>query len=124
MADGLRVRPSVLCLCFCLLAALTLASCERYVTERSLFWKVISTDYEGNMISEWIAAGHPWKIKGGVRIRAIQKTTYDPSPVEVRYAITRRVEVKAPNVTYFRTPAPAWFRESTRTTEQRTSYAK
>lgn len=127
LADVRRVSPSVLRIFLCLLAVLSFASCERYVTERSSFWKVISTDYEGNVISEWIAAGHPWRIEGGVRIRAIQKTTYDPHPVEVRYAISRRVEVTAANVTFFRTKAPAWFRESTVVTESQTvvsSYAK
>jgi hypothetical protein len=92
------------------LCAVTLgtAGCHKYVTTRNRFWKVVATDIQGEVIAEWTAATLPLKITGGYKILAIEKRVYTPHFIEYRYAIGRKVEVLAPNVSVFRVPAPGW----------------
>lgn len=93
-----------------LLGVVVLAAGCQYITSRDRFRKVVTTDYQGNVISEWTAVGRISKIEGGVQFLSVAKEKPEPYPYHADYVIGRRVRVIAPNIAIFRTPPPAWIR--------------
>lgn len=93
---------AVVAFCLCL------TGCQTYITSKALFRKVITTDYQGNVISEWVTVGFFHKIEGGWEFTTVEKQKPEPFPYEGRYVIGRRVRVIAPHFIIFRIPPPDW----------------
>ena len=95
--------------------ALLLAGCcclprDPYVDCNSDFSKVVSTDYVGNVISEWVGVGKVCydHVDRSYNFLAVEKTRDGRFPVNRRYAIGRKVKVIAPNVAVYPIDPPEW----------------
>jgi hypothetical protein len=108
--SDMHSRPMAL-----LFSALFLAGCsclprDPYIDCNSDFSRIVSTDYVGNIISEWIGAG---KVSyecndHSYNFLAVEKERHGRFPVNRRYVIGRPVKVIAPNVIVYPIEPPEW----------------
>ncbi len=69
---------------------------------------MISSNFEGCPIAEYIAEGPVCETECGFRFRAIERRTFGPYPMCFRYPMGRPVTVAAPNVVSRPACKPAW----------------
>ncbi len=81
-----------------------------YIDCNSEFSRIVSTDFEGNIISVWIGAGNVSYERDdhSYNFLAVEKTRYGRFPVKRRYITGRPVKVIAPNVDVYPIQAPDW----------------
>src|SRR5690606_18672217 len=65
---------------------------------------VVTSDFEGRWIAEYIAEGDVKKTEDGYRFNAVQRRIFQPATLEFLYPLGRPVTVLASNVVV--TPAP------------------
>ena len=72
------------------------------------YWRIVSADFEGNWISEWVAEGDVKTVDGGYRFAAVQRRIFKPEQLEFHYPLGYPVTVAAPNVIVTPTTKPLW----------------
>ena len=70
--------------------------------------RVISSDFEGRPIAEYIAEGPVCETECGFRFRAVERRIFRPWVMEFRYPLGRPVTVAAPNVVATPSCKPCW----------------
>jgi hypothetical protein len=94
-----------------LLGTLLLAGCQTAISPRAPYYEVIATDFRGNLIASWTAAGPVRRVEGGrYYFVAVERRIPNP-PREFKYVVGRRVTISAPNVEVHRVSPPVWLRE-------------
>jgi hypothetical protein len=88
-----------------LLAITFLTGCQLRYT------KFTVTDYQGGHIATWIAEGSWARHEQGYRIRAVERQTAPPNPINNRYPNGWRAIVTGPNIIHERIEKPEWLRE-------------
>ena len=70
--------------------------------------KIVSSDFEGRWIAEFIAEGKVRKVEGGYSFTAVQRRIFRPVPMEFHYPLGRPMTVIATNVIVTPASKPLW----------------
>ena len=70
--------------------------------------RVISSDFEGRTIAEYIAEGPVCETRCGFRFRAVERRIFQPVELEFRYPLGRPVTVAASNLVALPSYKPCW----------------
>jgi hypothetical protein len=70
--------------------------------------RVITSDFEGRTIAEYIAEGPVCETKCGFRFRAVERRIFTPMALEFRYPMGRPVTVAASNIVAMPSYKPCW----------------
>jgi hypothetical protein len=70
--------------------------------------KVMTSDFEGRPIAEFIAEGSVIKDEEGFHFYAVQRRIFEPEPLEFHYPLGRPVSVQASNVISIPVKKPEW----------------
>lgn len=81
---------------------------EVVVTPVPTYSKVVSSDFEGRWIAEFIAEGKVRKAEGGYSFTAVQRRIFRPVPLEFHYPLGRPMTVIATNVIVTPASKPLW----------------
>lgn len=88
------------------------AQTELPVPKRTpVYHKVMSTDFEGRRIAEYISEGEVIKTDDGFLFAAVQRRIFQPKVLEFRYPLGRVITVKTPNVIIVPATKPTWLRD-------------
>lgn len=71
------------------------------------YYKVVTTDLNGKLVSSWVSKGHVWRSEGGYVFKAVERQIEHP-PTVYRYPLGWRVRVAAPRTVIYRMEKPAW----------------
>lgn len=72
------------------------------------YWRVVSSDFEGRRIAEFIAEGRVRETEDGYCFRAVQRRIFTPYALEFHYPLGRPVTVNASNVVVTPATKPLW----------------
>ena len=70
--------------------------------------RVVSSDFEGHWIAEFVAEGEVLKAEKGYRFTAVQRRIFKPTVMEFHYPLGRPVTVIASNVIVTPAAKPLW----------------
>jgi hypothetical protein len=91
-----------------LFSLLLLCGCETTGWHREPhYYKVVTMDLNGSLISSWIAKGHIWRRERGYSFKAVERQI-EHSPTVYRYPLGWRVKIAAPKTIIYRVEKPAW----------------
>ena len=95
---------------FLLFAGCTVPPRYPYIDCSSNFSRIVSTDFEGDVISVWVGAGEVSYDPDdhSYNFLAVEKNRHGRFPVNRRYIIGRPVKVIAANVDVYPIEPPAW----------------
>ncbi len=86
--------------------------CERRVVlvvpPPAPYSRVVTSDFEGRPIAEYIAEGPVCETECGFRFRAVERRIFRPCVLEFRYPLGRPVTVAAPNLVATPSCKPCW----------------
>jgi hypothetical protein len=108
--SGMRLRPLALLVSILSIVGCSSLPADPYIDCNSDFSRIVSTDFTGNIISEWVGVG---KVRydcddKSYDFLAVEKYRHGRFPVRRRYVIGRKVKVIAPNVIVHRIAPPEW----------------
>ncbi len=108
--SGMLLRPLALLSFVLLFVGCSTPPKYPYIDCSSEFSRIVSTDFEGKIVSVWIGAG---KVSYDSSDRsynflAVEKTRHSRFPVNRRYVVGRPVKVVAPNVDVYPIEPPSW----------------
>ena len=106
-----RLLLIFLCLLAFLPAGCTTSYTNNVFTRNRLYRKIHVTDYEGILLSDWVAEGPVWPYGNGYRFRAIEHVIGGPIPVTNRYPNGRKVIISGPNIVIMPCEKPAWLKK-------------
>jgi hypothetical protein len=92
-----------------LLVLAALCGCSAF---RTPYYKIVTTNVNGELISSWVSKGRVWRSEGGYVFRAVQRQIEHP-PTVYRYPLGWRVRIAAPCTIIYRTEKPAWLEDLT-----------
>ena len=93
------------------LALLALAALTALTGCQTPYTKFTVTDYQGHQVAEWIAEGAVKKTDQGYAIKAVERTSREPNPVNTHYPNGWAAKVVGPNIVRQRVDKPAWLVE-------------
>jgi hypothetical protein len=71
------------------------------------YYKVVTTDVNGKLISSWVAEGRVKRKQGGYHFNAVQRQVEHP-PSIYRYPLGWKVRIAAARTIIYRTEKPEW----------------
>jgi hypothetical protein len=71
------------------------------------YYKVVTTDLNGRLISSWIAKGRVHRKEGGYKFTAVERQIENP-PAVYRYPLGWRVTIAAPKTVIYPVTKPLW----------------
>ena len=109
------MKPSILFLLTAALGASALLSGCACSTRRAVilesdptYSRVVSSDFEGRWIAEFVAEGPVRKTEGGFAFTAVQRRIFKPTTMEFHYPLGRPMKVIATNVIVTPANKPLW----------------
>ena len=108
-----RIFPlaALLSVCGLLNGCFTVHTKQPRPVRAPLYYRVVTSDFEGKRIAEYVAEGEVIKTDDGFTFNAVQRKSFGP-PVECyRYPLGRPITVQASNVVSLPTCKPLWLRE-------------
>jgi hypothetical protein len=88
-------------------AALLLCGCQ---TSGKHYYKIVTTDMNGKLISSWVAKGRVKRREGGYKFTAVERQIGHP-PTIYRYPLGWRVSIAAPETIIYPVVKPAWLND-------------
>lgn len=79
------------------------------------YWQVVTTDFEGCWIAEYVAEGDVLPTSRGYCFRAVERRIFKPAVLTFKYPLGRPVKVEATNIIVTPTCKPLWLQEVERT---------
>jgi hypothetical protein len=83
---------------------------SNFITRHNLYRTIRVTDYQGHLVTDWLAEGWVWRYGPGYRFRAMERVTNGPYPTHTRYPYGRKVIINAPNIVVTPCEKPEWLR--------------
>ena len=99
---------AVLCVLGCLGGSLGGCASWRRQDVTFPYWRVVTTDFQGRWIAEYVAEGPVKKVEEGFTFVAVQKRLFSSETLEFHYPLGRPLVVGASNVVVTPTGKPLW----------------
>ena len=95
-----------------LVAVLLISGCsstsDRRTGPTKYYYHVRVTNLRGELVSDWIAEGRPFRTERGYRFRAVQRISAPPYMTATHYPHGRRTEVTGANIVVTPASKPYW----------------
>ena len=81
---------------------------ERRVVAKKSYYRVRVTNLRGELVSDWVAEGRPFRTERGYRFRAVERVSAPPYMMTTQYPHGRVTEVTGPNIVVTPASKPYW----------------